>query len=327
MIVFFLIIFPKTDTPLFNFIPRFDFQIDYVFISNLIASILLFFVVVYYAGSFRLKIDKVLFKKMLYYVFPLVIVGVCYTFIQNFATPLQEWLLKGTEIENLGQSGIYDSSRRIAVLFAMFTTAFNYAAEPFFFKNSKKEDRELLYGKICRIFTLIGGLVVLTIFLGLDIIQFIVEKSYRESIFIIPILLVAYLLLGIYYNVSIWFKLSDKTWYGAFFSITGVIITLVISIVDLPQVGYVASAWATLASYAAMLLLTYYYGQKKYAIGYPVKKILINLLVVISIIAFVNIISSQINGLLLYTLKAICWLSYLLYAWTAEKAEWIKIIK
>jgi len=325
LIVFFLIVFPKLNSPFFDFIPRFEFQIDYVFISNLIASVILFFVVIAYAGKFSFRIDKPLLKKMTYYVFPLVIVGICYSFIQNFAPPLQEWLLGGTDLENLGQSGIYDSSRRIAVLFAMFTTAFNYAAEPFFFTNSSKKDRELLYGKICRLFTLVGGFVVLSIFLGLDIIQFIVEKSYRESIFIIPILLIAYLLLGIYYNVSIWYKLSDNTWYGAFFSIIGVLVTLIISIVFLPKIGYVASAWATLVSYTLMLVLTYLFGQKLYPISYPIKKILVNLLIVIGIVLLTNFITNRIDTPLLYFIKAGLLILYLVYLIKSEKVEWVKI--
>lgn len=325
LIIFFLIILPKTDSSCFAFIPKFEFQIDYVFVANVISSVILFFVVIYFSGVFSFVVDKVLLKKIIYYVFPLVIVGICYTFIQNFATPLQEWLLGGTEIENLGQSGIYDSSRRIAVLFAMFTTAFNYAAEPFFFSNSKKEDRELLYGKICRLFTLVGGLAVLGIFLGLDIIQYLVEKSYRESIFIIPILLVAYLILGIYYNVSIWFKLSDKTWYGAFFSITGVIITLLISIIYLPKVGYEASAWATLASYSVMLILTYIFGQNKYPISYPLGKIIVNLSIVVTIILIATYCEATIGGPILYGIKALLFLGYLIYVYWAEKEEWLKV--
>jgi len=325
LIIFFLIILPKLNGTFFSFIPKFDYQIDYVFVANLIASLLLFFLVIFYAGKIRFSVDRVLLKKIIYYVFPLVIVGVCYTFIQNFSAPLQEWLLGGTSIENLGQGGIYDSSRRIAVLFAMFTTAFNYAAEPFFFSNSSKEDREQMYGKICRLFTLVGGLVVLGIFLGIDIIQFIVEKSYRESLFVIPILLMAYLVLGIYYNVSIWFKLSDNTWYGAFFSIVGVIITLVISLVYLPKVGYVASAWATLLSYTAMLILTYLFGQRKYPISYPLKKILLNIAIIVAIILAANFCETKLNGPALYVIKGHLLLMYVIYLYLSEKKEWLKI--
>ena len=326
LIVFFLIVLPKMNSSLFSFIPEFEYQIDYVFIANLISSAILFFIVIFFAGRIEFTIDKQLLKKILFYVFPLVIVGVCYTFIQNFSTPLQEWLLGGTPKENLGQSGIYESSRRIAVLFAMFTTAFNYAAEPFFFSNSSKADRELLYGKICRLFTLIGGMVVLGIFLGIDIIQFIVEKSYRESLFVIPILLIAYLLLGIYYNVSIWFKLSDNTWYGAFFSITGVIITLIISMIYLPKVGYVASAWATLLSYAAMLIMTYFFGQKKYPISYPIQKILTNLAIIVGIIMLGTFASSKLSGPILYAVKALLFSGYCLYVYVSEKEEWQNLL-
>jgi len=321
LIIFFLILYPKMKDSL-SFIPQFEYQIDYVFIANLIASFVLFFLVISIAGRFKLEVDYALLRKILYYVFPLVIVGVCYTFIQNFSAPLQEWLLPGTDLENLGQSGVYDSSRRIAVLFAMFTTAFNYAAEPFFFSNSTAQDREQMYGRICRLFTLVGGLVILGIFLGLDIIQFLVEKNYRESLFVIPILLLAYLLLGIYYNVSIWFKLSDNNWYGAAFSIIGVALTLVISIVYLPKIGYVASAWATLASYFVMLVLTYVFGQKVYPISYPIQKILLNILIIISIIKMALTIENHLEGVPMYAVKAVLLLGYAIYVYKAEEQEW-----
>ena len=325
LIIFFLVVMPRI-TFLQEIIPQLDMRIDYVFISNMIASGLLFFILFFYAGQFKFKIDKQLFNKIIYYIFPLVIVGVCYTFIQNFAIPLQEKFLTGSSDENLAQGGIYASSRRIAVLFAMFTTAFNYAAEPFFFNNSSKEDRASLYGPICRLFTLIGGVVILALYLGMDIVQYIVQQSYRESLFVIPILLLSYLMLGLYYNVSIWFKLSDKTWYGAVFSIIGVLITVLISVVFLPQVGYVASAWATFFSYLVMLVLTFYFGQKLYPIPYPVKKILINLGLIIMIILLANFIESKINGVPLYSIKCLLFFAYLTYVYIVEKERWMSII-
>jgi len=327
LIIFFLFLLPKIQGGIFG-LHADDFGIiSWVFIANIIASGLLFVALLPHIKSLSFKIDSALLSKMLKYSYPLVIIGIANGIIQFFGTPLQEWFLSGTSEENLAQAGIYDTTRRIASLFVMFTTAFNYAAEPFFFNNSTSSDREELYGKICRLFTLIGGLIIVTMVLSVDLIQYIVGSNFRASLNLLPILLMAYLFLGIYYNVSIWYKLSDKTKYGAIISILGMSITLIMSIILLPIIGYSASALATLFSYAIMVFIGYIWGQKHYPIDYPMKKIVIDLFVIIAVIS----IASYIHAFNLITLKYICFpvlfIVYVSYAFLMEKKEWLSLVR
>jgi len=327
LILFFLWVLPQLSPSLQSIFPQYPYLIDYVFISNLIASFLILVILFSLSKGMKLSIDWPLLKKMIYYVWPLVIVGIANSFIQYFAVILQEKFLIGSSADNLADGGVYDSSRRIASLFAMFTTAFNYAAEPFFFNNATKEDRKLYYGKICHLFTLVGGVVILGMFFTLDIIQYIVDTNYRESIYVIPILLIAYLLLGIYYNIGIWYKLSDKTTYGAIISTIGVVFFLIINVIFLPRYGYVTSAWATLLTYLLMLSIAYLLGQKHYPISYPVSKLIINIAIIAAVIISMSNIKDLMPNLPYYLLSAVLFLAYLWYVYNAEKEEWNNILR
>lgn len=326
LVLFFFFIVPKYADGFLSFIPQLPSLVDWVFIANLIASAILFLTLLPVWKPFRLRVDRVLLGKMLYYVFPLVIVGVANGVIQFFATPLQEMFLTGDHESNLAEAGVYEFTRRVASLFVMFTTAFNYAAEPFFFNNSTEENRTKLYGKICRLFTLIGGLVIVAMVLGQDLIRLISRSDYWESMSLLPVLLLAYLLLGIYYNISIWYKLSDKTWYGALLSILGLIVTLGISIYYLPRIGYAASAWSALVSYGLMVVCGYLIGQSKYPIPYPVKKICTNLIVIITIFIVAHYLRLYAPVTVRYTFCVIMLGIYLWYMWLAEREEWMVLL-
>ena len=325
LILFFLVVLPRhPDT--FSFLPIKDKIIEWVFIANLIASGVLFLLLLREVNGFRFRIDGALLRKMVRYVLPLVVVGVAGGIIQFFANPLQKMFLPGSVQENLSSAGVYEFTRKIAGLFVMFTTAFNYAAEPFFFNNSSESDRELLYGKICRLFTLVGGFIVLGMYFGIDLLKYISPNDYWDSIPLLPILLVAYLLLGIYYNVSIWYKLSDNTKYGAFIAVVGMVITLGISIIFLPKIGYGASAWATLCSYVVMVVIGYLLGQKLYPINYPVAKILRDLFVIIGLLWVGHEIRLHAEISTKYISYAAMFIFYLWYAYASEKTEWKRIV-
>ena len=323
LIVFFLLIYPRLGP---TFLPQQDSIVNWVFIANLIASALLFVALLPELRGFRLQLNSALLQKMLRYAYPLVLVGAAGVFIQAFSTPLQEQYLIGTDIENMAQAGIYSSTRRVAAFFLMFITAFNYAAEPFFFNNSSKEDREKYYGQICRLFTLIGGLVILMMYYGVDLLKYILESNYWASLSLLPILLLSYLFLGIYYNIAIWYKLADKTLYGAFISLLGAAVTLGISIVLLPVIGYAASAWASLASYIVMVGLGYTIGQRQYPIAYPIGKIFLDLIIISSLLIVGMLIRTHLSIPLKYTLYALLLMGFTYYIYISEKEEWRKIL-
>lgn len=262
-------------------IPIADSDIDFVFISNLIASSFLFLFLLIFHFPRKMEIDVSLWKKMALYSAPLVIVGVAASINQFFAVPLQKYLL-GAEIElNKDQAAVYGAVQKIAALLALFTTAFNYAAEPFFFKNAENKDAKVIYGEIALLFVMSAGVICVSLNSLIDIFQLIIGSAYREDLYLIPILLMAYLFLGIYYNVSIWYKLADKTKYGAYISTLGAMITLLGSITLLPILGVVASAWVALACYFTMVMVAWYYGKIHYPIDYPVKRIVIHLAILV----------------------------------------------
>jgi len=327
LIIFFLVVLPSFPDSIRSIFPDCAYIIDYVFLSNLIASFVILILLILKVGGIGFQLDLAILKKMIFYVSPLVIVGVANSVIQYLAVPLQEQFLGPNEAENIAKGGTYEASRKIANLFAMFITAFNYAAEPFFFNNSSSSDRRLYYGKICNFFSLVGGLVILCIVFSLDAIGQLIGSSYLEGFFVIPILLIGYLFLGLYYNVSIWYKLSDNTKYGAYISTLGVITFLCINILLLPLYGYVVTAWATLITYSLMVVVAYIIGQKLYPIDYPIKKIIVNLIIVSGIVVTSVYLKPEVTTTIYYVFASVTVCLYMWYAYKVEEAEWDTILK
>jgi len=231
---------------------------------------------------------------MLSYCAPLVVVGIANSINQFFGVPIQKFFLGGNYTENLSDGGLYAGPQKIAALVSLVTVAFNYAAEPFFFKHAANSDDRSVYGKIALAFTLFMGAVVVAIMSYLEILKHLTDVTkYADGFVVVPILLFAYFCLGLYYSISIWYKLSDKTRYGAYISIIGVILTLTMSIILLPKIGFIASAWAALACYLTMVTLAYLYGQRHYPIPYPIGKLATVMLIAL---AFV-IIALQVNAM------------------------------
>jgi len=258
-------------------------RILFVFVANLIASATVLAMLSPMYKKVKWQFDKTLFKKMFRYAAPLIIVGLAAVINQLIAIPLLKYLLPGTEGENFSQAGIYSAAAKLAVLMNLFTQAFNYAAEPFFFKNANRSDFRQVYANVAQAFTLVGAFAFLVILLYLDVIKLFLGKDFREGLEVIPILLMAYLFLGLYYNFSIWYKLTDKTSMGAYISIGGVIITLAInfSLIPNPAFGYIGAAWAAFGCYAFMAAAGYLTGQKYHPIPYPIWNIALYILLAI----------------------------------------------
>ncbi len=250
-------------------------QIDYVFFANLLASGAVVLAMIPEFKSFTFSFDFPLFKKMLWYSLPLVAVALAGNINQAFAAPLQKYFLGDNILDNLANAGVYGAAAKLAILLNLFTTAFNYAAEPFFFNNSDRKDSIEVYGKVALAFTIVACLAALGLIFYIDIIIQLLSESYQAGINVVPILLFAYIFLGLYYNVSIWYKLKDKTYIGALISFMGAFITIFISLLLLPTIGTVASAWAALACYISMVVVGYFVGQRYYPVNYPVKRIML----------------------------------------------------
>lgn len=250
-----------------------DNKIQYVFISNLIASALVALAFLPTYLNIKWEFDKTLWRKMIIYAAPLIIVGLAAVINQLIAIPMLTNLLPDSIAENRDQTGLYSAAAKLAVLMNLFTQAFNYAAEPFFFRHAERSDSKIIYGQVGQAFALIGSITFLGIMLYLDIIQFFLGKDFREGLGIVPILLLANLFLGLYYNFSIWYKLTDKTIFGTYISTGGMLITIGLNFLLIPKIGYFGPAWAALACYGFMSLAGYFTGQRFYPIKYPMFKI------------------------------------------------------
>lgn len=248
-------------------------KIAYVFIANLIASAvtLLILVPLYFRIGFKFNIT--IWKKMLKYAFPVLIAGIAFSINEAFDKILLKYLLP----ENIAEAevGVYAACYKLGVFMTLFATAFRLGIEPFFFNHSKNENAKNTYATITKYFTALGSFIMLFVIVYLDIFKrlLIKDSDYWVALSIVPIILLANLCLGIYHNLSVWYKVTDRTKFGAYISIVGAIITLTLNFALIPIMSYMGSAIATLAAYGSMMLLSYYFGRKHYAVPYDLKKI------------------------------------------------------
>jgi len=291
--------------------------VQYIFISNFVSSLVTFLLLTPYFFKFKLKFSKSIFKQLLNYGLPIMIAGLAYVINENF----DKWLLPKTLGKEI--NGAYSGCYKIAVFMTIFIMAFRLGAEPFFFNHSKEKNAKQTYATIMKYFVLLGSIMLVFIIAYLDIFKSLLvnDESYWIAIDIVPIVLLANLCLGIYFNLAIWYKLTDNTKYGMYLSVIGAIITLVFNLIMIEKIGFIASAWATLAAYGVMMVLSYYLGQKHYPVPYNVKRIVsyLFLAIVFSIIALNTNTNYYINTALV--------LLFLIVAFFLEKNEIKELLK
>ena len=300
-------------------------KIDFVFFTNLIASAAVLLAMLPEFVSFRFSFDFSLFRKMSWYALPLVFVGIAGNINQAFAAPLQRIFLGEGILDNLANVGVYAAAGKLAILLNLFTTAFNYAAEPFFFNNSDNRDSLKVYGKVALAFTIVSCFATLALIFYIDIITLLLGAKYKSGVNVVPILLFAYVFLGLYYNVSIWYKLKDKTHIGAIISLIGAVVTIVVSILLLPQYGTIASAWAALACYITMVVFGYFIGQKYYPVEYPVFKILSYIFISLGLALLALYLRVKLGFGPVYFVGVT--LGLLTFVWAIFKLEWADLSK
>lgn len=249
----------------------------FILVANLISSSIK--IVGTYKDFLYLKwtYNTELAKEMLRYAFPLVIAGFAGIINETLDRAMLKQVLykRGglSLVESETQLGIYSACYKLAMIVSIFLQAYRYAAEPFFFSQAKTKDSKKLYGKIMNYFIAVVCVVFLGVALNIDIFKyFIRNEAYWEGLGVVPILLIANVFLGIYFNQSIWYKLSGQTRFGAYIAIGGAALTIAINLIFIPLYGYWASAWATLIVYAAQMVASYYLGQRYYPIKYNVRK-------------------------------------------------------
>lgn len=247
--------------------------VEPMFWANVASSLVLlpFFVKEY--ALMRLGFDKTIWKAMFLYAFPLIFMGFAGMINETLDRMLLKWLITD-QMQAEIQTGIYGANYKLSILITLFIQAFRMGAEPFFFARANENDAPRTYAKVMHYFVIVCALIFLGVMLYLDIFQYFIGEKYRVGLKVVPILLMANVFLGMYYNLSVWYKIKDKTALGAWVSVIGALITLILNILWIPKIGYVGSAWATLICYASMVLMSWALGQKHYPVPYPIFKIL-----------------------------------------------------
>ena len=244
-------------------------KVIHIFVAGTVASLSTFLLLFPAVFKFKFEFDLCLFKRMFKYSFPIMIGSLAFVTNENL-----DKLLLG-DILGEKQMGIYAACYKLGVFMTLYIMAFRLGAEPFFFNNADKKNAKETYSKVLTWFTIFGSFFMLIVVVFIDLFAKILlgKPEYFTALSIVPIILLANLFLGIYNNLSIWYKLTDKTKYGMYFSIIGAIITIFFNLVMIPKIGFIASAWATLIAFGTMMVLSYFVGKKHYPVNYKLKKI------------------------------------------------------
>lgn len=245
-----------------------DYLVGYIFVSNLIMSVLQMFFFIPELKCVTYRVDPVLMKRMIHYSFPILIFGLVGILNQTIDKMIYPFLFDDRQ-EGLVQLGIYSATSKVAMVMAMFTQAFRYAYEPFVFGKNKEKDSKKMYSAAMKYFFIFALLAFLAVMFYMDILKYLVASDYREGLGVVAIVMGAEILKGIYFNLSFWYKLTDETYWGAYFSLIGCSVILALNVWLVPTYGYVASAWASVAGYGVITLLSYVIGQRKYPVSYP----------------------------------------------------------
>lgn len=274
LVVFFLIVCPwlyEHASALIDWFYNPDYQVGYILIANVFTSVATFFLLVpSMVPGFREKASFGLLKQMLVYSFPILILGIAGIFNQTADKILFPFLFEDKAYAQ-AQLGIYGACFKIAMVLVMFTQAFRYAYEPFIFAKNKDDDSKKSYSEAMKYFIIFALLIFLGVMFYLDILKYFVAADYYPGLRVVPVVLLGELFFGIYFNLSFWYKLIDRTEWGAYFSTIGCVTTVLIIVLFAPAYGYMACAWASFASNLVMMVLSYLIGQRKFPIRYDLK--------------------------------------------------------
>ena len=246
-------------------------DVGYAFYINLVCTVMLALCLITEYTGFRWKLDKQLLRTMLSYSWPILVLGIAGILNQTADKMLFPYLYPGEDMQT--QLGIYGACSKIAMIMAMITQAFRFAYEPIVFAGVKDKDSHEMYAKAMKYFIIFTLLAFLIVVGYLDILKYIIGADYWIGLRVIPIVMAAEIMMGVYFNLSFWYKLIDKTIYGAWFSLAGCLVLFAVNILLIPVYGYWACAWGGVAGYGTSMVLSYVVGQKKNPIPYPMKDI------------------------------------------------------
>ncbi|HRU63966.1 MAG TPA: oligosaccharide flippase family protein [Paludibacteraceae bacterium] len=314
--IFFLVLCPiiaKKAPSLIDWFYNPNYGVGYIFVANLISTLSVTLALLPDIRTANFRFDSDLWKRMLQYSFPLLILGIAGILDQTVDKIIFPFLFEDKAYA-ASQLGIYGACFKISMVMMMFTQAFRYAYEPFIFAQYKDKDSKEAYAEAMKYFVIFSLLIFLGMVFYLDIFKFLIRSDYWEGLRVVPIVLFSYLFQGIFFNLSLWYKLTDKTYYGAIISIIGSIVVLTINILFVPVFSYMASAWASFACYFVMMLISYFLGQKYMPIKYDLKKMGVYTLLTLVLYTVSLLISTSSMGLNLVfnTILLIFFVSYLI---------------
>jgi O-antigen/teichoic acid export membrane protein len=300
------------------------FEVGYILIANVLQNVFVLLLLQKEIRSLRFNIDFKLWSQMMVYALPLILVGFGGMINETMDRIMIGWWANGgSEEANKSLVGIYSACYKLAILITISIQAFRMGAEPFFFKQAQSDNAQKTYARVMKFFVITLCIMFLGVVLFLDIWkEFIRNPKMYEGLRVVPILLMANMFLGVYYNLSIWYKLSNKTMAGAWITLLGAVITIAINYLLIPRYGYMASAWATFFCYGTMMVVSYKWGQKVYYIPYATKK-LIAYFVIALIIYSVNLLILWIsnNKAFNYLFASILLVGFIAFVARIEKKE------
>ena len=297
-------------------------EIAYIFIANLLASLLTLLVLSPNYLNLDRKFDTFLWKKMMKYGLPILVAGIAFAVNEHFDKILLGYLLPDSIAKS--EVGAYSACYKLGLFMVLYATAFRLGIEPFFFSHSKNENAPQTYAVITKYFVILGSLILLGVIVFADLLKWLLldNTSYWEAMKVVPLIILANFCLGIYNNLSVWYKLTDKTQIGAYISIVGAILTLILNYLLIPKYSYYGSAIATIAAYGSMMVISYVLGNKYYPIPYDMNKIggYMGLSILFSIISFYGFRENYFVGIPLL-------LGYMYFVFHNEKETILAIVK
>ncbi|MDO5017545.1 MAG: oligosaccharide flippase family protein [Porphyromonas sp.] len=326
--LFFLVLCPYLSAKgvaLPHLIYRPDYGVGYIFVSNLLASGIEFlFMLPVLQPAFR-GFDREIVKPLFRYCMPLVLLGLA-GILNKMAGQILIPMLYEDRVEGMTQLGIYGGNLKIAVVMVMFIQAFRFAYDPFVFSKMKQKDGNHAYRVAMNYFILFATLIFMAVMYGIDLFKHIVAPDYYSGLVVVPIVMASEILFGIYYNLSVWYKISDRTGYGALFSVIGLAVTLIVIYWGIPRYGIVAAAWSAFACNGVMLLLSFFLGKKLHPIPYDTKQNIM-LLAIAALFYFVGMAIAPPSVALRLGIRSVLLLIYMVVAIYFFAPELHQIIK
>lgn len=324
--VLFLLYFPKlTEANPHGFVSSLyveNFQMGYIFLANIIASLLTFVAISPDYVYLKWKFDFKLWKRMMRYGMPIMVAGIAFAINEQFDKILLSKLLPANIAE--AEVGVYSACYKLGLFMVLYRTAYTLGIEPFFFSHASDKNAPQTYAMVTKYFVIFGSFILLSVIVFADLFKLLMirDSSYWVAMKVVPLIILANFFLGIYTNLSVWYKLIDKTYIGAYISIIGALITLALNYLLIPSMSYYGSAIATIAAYGSMMLISYYLGNKYYPIPYDLKKIgaYLSLSIFFSVVSFYGFRENYFVGIALLIV-------FLYFIYYNEKETLVKILK